>query len=76
MLFRPLMMDPLDRAERYRSRAEELRRMADGMRERDARAALLAVAEGLDHHARNLDATGVKFRWGHRPWRRRSEQAA
>jgi hypothetical protein len=61
------MMDPLNRAERWRARAEELRVIAAGVHERDAKAAIRAVADSLDLHARNLEAVAVKFRWGHRP---------
>jgi hypothetical protein len=60
------MMDPFNRAEQYRARAEELRTIAEHMSARDAKASLNPIADGLDHHARNLETTGVKFRWGHR----------
>jgi hypothetical protein len=64
---RGLMMDPFNRAEHWRARAEELRVIAVGLHERDARAVIRAVADSLDLHARNLEAVAVKFRWGHRP---------
>jgi hypothetical protein len=67
--FRGLMMDPFNRAERCRARAEELRAVAAGLHERDARIAIRAVAASLDLHARNLEAVAVKFRWGHLPSR-------
>jgi hypothetical protein len=52
------MMDPFNRAEQYRARAEELRTIAEHMSARDAKASLIAIADGLDHHARNLETTG------------------
>ena len=64
------MMDPFNRAERWRARAEELRLIAAGLHERDAKSAIRAVAGSLDLHARNLEKAGVNFRWGHRPSRR------
>lgn len=75
-LFHSAMMDPFNRAERYRARAGELRITAQRMREPDTKDALLAIADGLDHHARNLDAAGVKFHWGHRASRRAEEPVA
>jgi hypothetical protein len=63
------MLDPFDRAERCPARAEELRAFAAKLAERDARAVTLAVADSLELHARNLEATAVKFHWGHLPSR-------
>jgi hypothetical protein len=60
------MMDPFNRAERWRSRAAELRAIADRLSERDARASTLAIANSLEHHARNLEAVAVKFNYGGR----------
>jgi hypothetical protein len=37
------------------------------LHERDAKAAIRAVADSLDLQACNLEATAVKFRWGHLP---------
>jgi hypothetical protein len=60
-------MDPFDRAERCRARADELRAVAAGLHERDAKAAIRAVAHSFDLYAHNLETAGVNFRWGHRP---------
>jgi hypothetical protein len=53
------MLDPFDKADHWRSRAEELRAIADATREPDARAGLLAIAGGLEHHARSLEDMAV-----------------
>ena len=70
------MIAPFDRAQRCRARAEELRAVATRLHERDARIAIRAVADSLDLHARNLETTAVKFRWGHLPARRAFPVAA
>ena len=56
------MIDPFDKAERWRSRAAELRGIADRMREPDARLRLLDIADGLEHHARSLEGMAVRLR--------------
>ena len=61
-----MMMDPFDRAERCRSRAEELRAFAAKLTEREARTAILAVADSLESHARNLETAAVQFHLGSR----------
>lgn len=53
------MIDPFAKAERWRSRAAELRTIATGLHEHEARAGLLAIADGLDHHARALTNMAV-----------------
>jgi hypothetical protein len=63
------MDDPFDRAERYRLRATELRASAAEVAERDVRAALMAVADALDEHARNLEATTLWLRSARRTGR-------
>jgi hypothetical protein len=70
------MMDPFDRTERCRARAEELRAFAAKLAEHDASAVTLAVADSLELHARNLEATAVKFHWGHLPSRPALQAAA
>jgi len=40
--------------------------MADRLSERDARASTLAIANSLEHHARNLEGVAVKFNYGRR----------
>jgi hypothetical protein len=60
------MMDPFKRAERWRARAEELNAMADRLSEPDAKASILAIANSLEHHARNLETAAVKFNYGQR----------
>jgi len=67
------MMDPFNRAERWRLRAAELRAMADRLSERDAKASILAIANSLEHHARNLEGVAVKFNYG---WRTAMREAA
>jgi hypothetical protein len=62
------MPDPFDRAERWRSRAAELRGVAEGMSEPVARDSLLRIADTLMHHAVNLETTSLKIR-GARRWR-------
>ncbi len=53
------MIDPFAKAERWRRRAVELRVIAQGMHERDARASLFAIAGGLEDHARSLEDMAV-----------------
>ena len=62
------MPDPFDKAEKWRSRADELRTLAGGMREPMARESLLRIADTLMHHAVNLETTSLKIR-GARRWR-------
>ena len=40
--------------------------MADRLSEPDAKASILAVANSLEHHARNLETAAVKFNYGQR----------
>lgn len=56
------MIDPFAKAERWRSRAAELRTIADRLQEHEARAGLLAIADGLEHHARALTEMAVRLR--------------
>jgi hypothetical protein len=49
------MADPFDKAEKWRSRATELRALAGGMHEPMARDSLLRIADTLMHHAVNLE---------------------
>ena len=53
------MIDPFDKAERWRSRAAELRAIANRTHEPEARAGLLEIADGLDHHSRALENMAV-----------------
>ena len=62
------MPDPFDRAERWRTRAAELRAVAEGMSEAVARDSLLRIADSLLHHAVNLETESLKIR-GARRWR-------
>ena len=62
------MPDPFDKAEKWRSRADELRALAGGMREPMARESLLQIADTLMHHAINLETMSLKIR-GARRWR-------
>ena len=62
------MPDPFDRAERWRTRAAELRAVAEGMSEAVARDSLLRIADSLLHHAVNLETVSLKIR-GARRWR-------
>ena len=55
------MIDPFDKAERWRSRAAELRLIADRMHEPDARFGLLDIAAGLEHHAQSLEDMAVRL---------------
>ena len=55
------MFDPFEKAERWRSRVEELRDTADGMQEPDTRDGLFNIADGLDHHARPLEAMAIRL---------------
>jgi hypothetical protein len=63
-----VMPDPFDRAERWRSRAAELRAVAEGMSEPMARESLLRIADSLLHHAANLETVSLKIRRARR-WR-------
>ena len=56
------MPDAFDRAERWRSRAEELRVIAAEMHERAARESLQAIAGALDEHAGKLEEVLLKVR--------------
>ena len=62
------MADPFDKAEKWRSRADELRAVAGEMREPMARESLLRIADSLMHHAVNLETTSLKIRSARR-WR-------
>ena len=55
------MGDPFYRAETCRARAAELRGAAARASEPETKAALLDLAESLEHHARTLAAMGIKF---------------
>ena len=55
------MIDPFDKAERWRSRAAELRTMAGRLRDRQARTGLLEIAVGLEHHADSLEDMAVRL---------------
>jgi hypothetical protein len=46
---------PIELAERYRRRAEELRTLAGELRDADVKAALLYAAEGYDEMARAVE---------------------
>ena len=59
-------MTLFDKAESCRSRAVELRAVAECTSEPEARTTLLAVADMLDEHAHTLEAMAVKFRCGSR----------
>jgi hypothetical protein len=69
------MADPFDKAEKWRSRATELRALAGGMHEPMARESLLRIADTLMHHAVNLETTSLKIR-GARRWRSVSSKHA
>jgi hypothetical protein len=69
------MPDPFDKAEKWRSRAAELRALAGGMSEPMARESLLRIADTLMHHAVNLETTSLKIR-GARRWRSVPSQRA
>ena len=56
------MIDPFDKAELWRSRAAELRTIAKRTREPAARASLLEIADGLEHHSRALEGMAVTLR--------------
>ncbi len=55
------MLDPFDKADRWRCRAEELRTLAGGMHERDARVGLLKIADALEHHAGQLEDMALRL---------------
>jgi hypothetical protein len=55
-------MDPFNKAERWRSRADELRALAEGLSQREAKLSLLNMADALEHHAQNLEAAALNFR--------------
>lgn len=55
------MIDPFAKAEQWRGRAAALRTSANRMREREVRASLLAIADGLEHHARALENMSVRL---------------
>ena len=59
---------PFDKAEKWRSRADELRALAGGMREPMARESLMRIADTLMHPAVNLETVSLKIR-GARRWR-------
>ena len=59
-------MTLFDKAESCRSRAVELRAVAECTSEPEARTTLRAVADMLDEHAHTLEAMAVKFRSGSR----------
>ena len=69
------MPDPFDKAEKWRSRANELRLLAGGMHEPMARESLLRIADTLMHHAVNLETMSLKIR-GARRWGRLSSKHA
>jgi len=69
------MADPFDKAEKWRSRASELRTLAGGMSEPMARESLLRIADTLMHHAVNLETMQLKIR-GARRWRAVGSQHA
>jgi hypothetical protein len=48
-------MSDITRASHWRQRAEELRTIADGMRETVARSSLMTVADDLDRMAERLE---------------------
>jgi hypothetical protein len=50
--------------EAYRRRAEEVRTVADGTRDRQCREALIRIAEGYDRLARGLESTMQESRPG------------
>ncbi len=56
------MIDPFDKAEWWRSSAAELRTLAEGLRAREARDGLLSIADGLEHHARQLEDMAIRLR--------------
>lgn len=56
------MIDPFAKAEQWRSRSDELRRIAVEMHEPTARASLLSIADSLDHHACALGDMAVRLR--------------
>jgi hypothetical protein len=45
----------VDRSESYRARAEEMRIMADGMKDPDARTIMLSLAENWDRMAKTAE---------------------
>jgi hypothetical protein len=59
-------MDPFSKAQRWRSRADELRALADELTERDAKMSLLGIAQALEHHATNLETAALNFGVGRR----------
>ena len=59
-------MDPFNKAERWRSRADELRALADELTEHDAKMSLLGIADALEHHATNLETAALNFRLARR----------
>jgi hypothetical protein len=54
------MVEPSDnRSTQYRMRAEEIRTIADGMYDRECRAALLKLAKGYDDMAERAERLGL-----------------
>jgi hypothetical protein len=56
------MADPFYKAEVWRRRADELRRLIGRTREPAARASLAGMADALDQHARKLEEMALKMR--------------
>jgi hypothetical protein len=52
--------EELERAERYRSRAEKLRLLAQSVRAQEVRRALLGVARDYDNMAEMIEASEAK----------------
>ena len=63
------MKDLFENAERCRTRAAELRAIAAQMSAREARTAILAIADTLEHRARSLEEVTLKM------WRLRRRTA-
>jgi hypothetical protein len=55
------MADPFDRAENWRGRAGELRRLAARAADPVAGASLSEMAEALEQHARKLEEVALKI---------------
>jgi hypothetical protein len=53
------MIDAFDRAEHWRSRARELRKIARSMQEAEVRINLLAIADGVENHAQALEGMAI-----------------
>lgn len=68
------MIDPFAKAEQWRARATELRKLAGRMHEREARAGLVAMAEGLEHHARSLIGMALKLHCAGKVFRRHATE--